>query len=77
MGPALPRDLGDSNRVTDHERDNGLRVECQDPGDCTSDVIINLPAEVLLTLRLVIGDQLSFELIDELIALKPVREALA
>ncbi len=55
---------------------NCFNVECLDPEDGSGDVIINLPAEVLAMLGLVIGDQLSLELIDELIVLKPVREAL-
>ncbi|POA70792.1 AbrB/MazE/SpoVT family DNA-binding domain-containing protein [Pseudomonas sp. DP16D-R1] len=50
-------------------------VECQDPGDNSGDVIVDLPDEVLRVMGVGIGDQLSVELVDGAIVLKPVREA--
>lgn len=50
-------------------------VECQDPGDSSGDVIVELPDEVLTVMGVGIGDQLSVELVDGVIVLKPVREA--
>ncbi|WP_191487073.1 MULTISPECIES: AbrB/MazE/SpoVT family DNA-binding domain-containing protein [unclassified Pseudomonas] len=50
-------------------------VKCQDPGDGSGDVIIDLPHEVLAAMNVAIGDRLSIELIDGSIVLKPVRDA--
>ncbi len=48
-------------------------VKCQDPGDDTGDVIVELPTEILEEIGLTVGDELSIELIEGLIVLKPVR----
>jgi len=48
-------------------------VKCQDPGDGSGDVIIDLPSDVLASLDLGLGDSLSVELIDGSIVLKPLR----
>lgn len=50
-------------------------VKCQDPGDGTGDVIIDLPDDILERIGLNVGDSLSIELIDGSIVLKPIRDA--
>ncbi|MFJ4455024.1 AbrB/MazE/SpoVT family DNA-binding domain-containing protein [Pseudomonas sp. NPDC089392] len=52
-----------------------ITVKCQDPGDGSGDVIIDLPADILECMGLNIGDSLSIELVDESIVLKPIRDA--
>lgn len=49
-------------------------VKCQDPSDCSGDVIIDLPSDVLAALDLGLGDSLSVELIDGSIMLKALRD---
>lgn len=49
-------------------------VKCQDPGDNSGDVIIDLPDEVLTEMGIGVGDQLSVELVDGVIVLKPTHE---
>ncbi|MFG0918845.1 AbrB/MazE/SpoVT family DNA-binding domain-containing protein [Pseudomonas fulva] len=50
-------------------------VKCQDPGDGSGDVIIDLPDSILERMGLNIGDCLTIELIDGSIVLKPIRDA--
>lgn len=50
-------------------------VKCQDPGDGSGDVIIDLPPDLLKGMDLGIGDSLSIELVDGAIVLKPIRGA--
>lgn len=50
-------------------------VKCQDPGDGSGDVIIDLPDDILECMDLHIGDSLSIELIGGSIVLKPIRDA--
>ncbi|WP_370738922.1 MULTISPECIES: AbrB/MazE/SpoVT family DNA-binding domain-containing protein [Pseudomonas] len=50
-------------------------VQCQDPGDGSGDVIIDLPDDILEHMGLKIGDSLSIELIGGSIVLKPIRDA--
>lgn len=50
-------------------------VKCQDPGDGSGDVIIDLPQDVLAALNLGLGDLLSVEQVDGSILLKPIRDA--
>lgn len=52
-----------------------MKVKCQDPGDGSGDVIVELPPEILKELDVTVGDQLSIESIDGVIVLKPVRDA--
>lgn len=52
-----------------------MTVKCQDPGDGTGDLIVDLPPEILKQLDLDVGDQLNIEVIDGVIVLTPVREA--
>lgn len=52
-------------------------VKCQDPGDDTGDVIVELPPQVLAELDVVLGDSLTIELIDGAIVLRPIRHAKA
>lgn len=47
---------------------------CQDPGDGSGDVIVDLPPGVLAKMGIGVGDQLSFELVDGVIVMKPVRD---
>lgn len=49
-------------------------AKCQDPGDGSGDVIIDLPPEMLAAMGVGIGDLLSVELVDGLIVLKKVRD---
>lgn len=49
-------------------------VKCQDPGDGSGDVIVDLPPDILKEMNLAIGDKLSIELVDSAIVLRPVRE---
>ncbi|MBP5087395.1 AbrB/MazE/SpoVT family DNA-binding domain-containing protein [Pseudomonas chlororaphis] len=46
-------------------------VKCQDTADGSGDVIINLPSELLASLGLGGGDELTIEMIDGAIVLKP------
>lgn len=50
-------------------------VICQDPGDGSGDVIIDLPPAILAGLKIGLGDSLSIELVDGLIVLKPIPDA--
>ena len=54
-----------------------LTAKCQDPGDGSGDVIIDLPPEILAAMNVGIGDQISIELVDGLIVLKPIRAPAA
>lgn len=49
-------------------------VRCQDPGDGSGDVIIDLPDDILESMGLNMGDFLTIELIDGSIVLKPIRD---
>ncbi|MBD8806434.1 AbrB/MazE/SpoVT family DNA-binding domain-containing protein [Pseudomonas syringae] len=48
-------------------------VKCQDPGDGSGDVMIELPSEILTGMNLGLGDSLSIELINGV--LSPIRDA--
>lgn len=50
------------------------KVICQDPGDGSGDVIVELPPGILKELSLAVGDRLRIELIDSAIVLRPIRE---
>lgn len=50
-------------------------VTCQDPGDGSGDVIIDLPSDILQSMNLNLGDLLSIELVNGAIVLKPIRNA--
>jgi antitoxin component of MazEF toxin-antitoxin module len=50
-------------------------VTCQDPGDGSGDVIIEIPPDVLQSMNLKLGDLLSIELVNEAIVLRPIRDA--
>jgi len=50
-------------------------VKCQDPSDCSGDVIIDLPTDVLVALNVGLGDLLSIELVEGSIVMKPFRNA--
>lgn len=47
-------------------------VKCQDAGDGTGDVIVELPDDILESMGLNIGDSLSIELVDGVIVLTPI-----
>lgn len=49
-------------------------VVCQDSGDCSGDVIIDLHPDILKALTISLGDSLSIELGDRSLILKPIRE---
>lgn len=49
-------------------------VVCQDPGDGSGDVFIDLHPDVLKVLNIGLGDLLSIELANGSLALKPIRE---
>jgi len=48
-------------------------VKCQDAADGSGDVIVDLPPELLARFSLSIGDELTIEVIDGVIVLKPIR----
>jgi antitoxin ChpS len=48
-------------------------VKCQETADGTGDVIVDLPQELLATLGLSLGDELTIEVLDGTIVLKPKR----
>lgn len=50
-------------------------VKCQDPGDGSGDVIIDLPPDVLTVMKVGLGDSLSIELINGVVVLRPIRDA--
>lgn len=50
-------------------------VKCQDVGDGTEDVIVELPDDILESMGLKIGDSLSIELVGGAIVHTPVGEA--
>jgi len=50
-------------------------VRCQDLGDDTGDVIVELPPNVLAGMDIGLGDSLTIELIDGAIVLRPIRHA--
>ncbi len=50
-------------------------VVCQDSGDGSGDVIIDLPTEILVAMGLGLGDLLSIELVNGSIVLKPIHDA--
>lgn len=50
-------------------------VKCQDPGDGSGDVIIDLPPDVLAAMNVGLGDSLSIELINGVVVLRPIRDA--
>jgi antitoxin component of MazEF toxin-antitoxin module len=52
-----------------------MSVKCQDPGDKTGDVIVELPQDVLAGMDVGIGDSLSLDLVDGAIVLRPIRQA--
>lgn len=49
-------------------------VVCQDLGDGSGDVIIDLHPDVLRALNIGLGDSLRIELADGSLVLKPIRE---
>lgn len=50
-------------------------VKCQDPGDGSGDVIIDLPPDALAAMNVGLGDSLSIELVNGVIVLRPIRDA--
>ncbi|WP_122346504.1 MULTISPECIES: AbrB/MazE/SpoVT family DNA-binding domain-containing protein [Pseudomonas syringae group] len=50
-------------------------VICQDPGDGSGDVIIDLPPDVLVEMNVGLGDLLTIARVDGEIVLKPIRDA--
>ena len=52
------------------------RVVCQDPGDGSGDVIVELPSELLEKLGWALGDELAIEKVEEGISLKLKQRAV-
>ncbi|MGE8466084.1 MAG: AbrB/MazE/SpoVT family DNA-binding domain-containing protein [Pseudomonas putida] len=50
-------------------------VKCQDPKDGTGDLIIDIPDEMLQAIGVVVGDELSIEVVDDVILLRPLSSA--
>jgi antitoxin ChpS len=48
-------------------------VKCHDTADGSGDLIVNLPPELLTSLGLVLDDELTIEVLDGDIVLKPIR----
>ncbi|UDU81231.1 MULTISPECIES: AbrB/MazE/SpoVT family DNA-binding domain-containing protein [Pseudomonas] len=54
---------------------NRTTVKCQDPKDGTGDLIIDIPDEMLQAVGVGVGDELSIEVVDGVIRLRPLRSA--
>lgn len=52
------------------EQNAGWRTVCQDPGDGSGDVIVELPPELIETLGWTLGDELIVERNEDGISLK-------
>ncbi|WDM89259.1 AbrB/MazE/SpoVT family DNA-binding domain-containing protein [Pseudomonas asiatica] len=50
-------------------------VKCQDPKDGTGDLIIDIPDEMFQAIGVVVGDELSIEVVDGVILLSPLSSA--
>lgn len=50
-------------------------VKCQDPNDGTGDLIIDIPDEMLQAIGIVVGDELSIEVVNGVILLRPLSSA--
>lgn len=50
-------------------------VQCQDPGDGSGDVMIDLPQDILAAMNVGLGDLLTIELVEGSIVLMPIRDA--
>lgn len=50
-------------------------VKCQDPEDGTGDLIIDIPDEMLHAIGVVVGDELSIEVVDGVILLRQLSSA--
>lgn len=50
-------------------------MKCQDPGDGSGDVIVDLPPDILEAMNVGLGDSLSIEVINGLIVLRPILDA--
>lgn len=48
-----------------------FKVTCQDAGDGSGDVIVDLPPELLENMGLGLGDELSVEVVNGVIVLTP------
>ena len=48
------------------------KVTCQDTADGSGDVIVNFPPELLVSLGLGLGDELTIEVNDGAIVLTPI-----
>ncbi|MHC8376217.1 AbrB/MazE/SpoVT family DNA-binding domain-containing protein [Pseudomonas sp. MDT1-16] len=49
-------------------------AKCQDAGDGSGDLVIDLPPELLKKMGLSLGDELTIEVVDEVIVLTPIRQ---
>ncbi|WP_345789804.1 AbrB/MazE/SpoVT family DNA-binding domain-containing protein [Pseudomonas arsenicoxydans] len=47
---------------------------CQDAGDGSGDLVIDLPSELLSKMGLSLGDELNIEVVDGVIVLTPIRQ---
>ncbi|PPS24221.1 AbrB family transcriptional regulator [Pseudomonas amygdali pv. morsprunorum] len=52
-----------------------MNIICQDPGDGSKDVIIDLPSDFLAAMNIGLSDLLSIELVNGTIVPKPIRDA--
>lgn len=48
-------------------------VTCQDAADESGNLIVDLPAELLTIMDLTLGSELTIEIINGIIVLKPIR----
>ena len=69
-GSAMAESEG--SQMTDSVR---TTVKCQDAGDGTGDVIVELPPEMLAGMGVGLGDLLSIDLVEGTIVLKPIHHA--
>ncbi|WP_196358063.1 AbrB/MazE/SpoVT family DNA-binding domain-containing protein [Pseudomonas syringae group genomosp. 3] len=49
-------------------------IQCQETNDCSGDLIINLPSELLNQMALAIGDDLAVDVVGRSIILRPISD---
>lgn len=49
-------------------------VVCQDPGDGSGEIIIEIPPDVLKAMSIDLGDSLRITFVDEALVLEPIRD---
>jgi len=55
--------------------DTNKTAVCHDAGDCSGDLIVEIPPEVLEAMGLRLGDKLNLELVGKDLVLTPIRDS--